>query len=188
MIRINLLPVRALKKKKSIRQILSVIVLSLGMLVLIIVFFQLSLSNRIGKIEAQIAAYNGEIKRLRVETKEVSKYKSEKEALQQRIYIISSLQRARTGPVHLLDDLTVSLPGKLWLTSLKEKDGKMELKGTAMDNETIAKFMSNLEKVEIIKNVELVISQQTETKDLKLKEFTLTCQLSYGALPSRPAS
>jgi len=188
MIRINLLPVRALKKKKSMRQMLSVIILSLGGVVLIIVFLQLSLSNRIARIEAQIASYNEEIKRLRVETKDVNKYKSEKESLQRRLNIIYTLQRARTGPVRLLDNLSMSLPGNLWLTSLKEKDGKMEVKGLAMDNQTIAKFMTNLEKVDFIKNVDLVVSQQMEKKELKIKEFTLTCQLQYGNSPNGPVS
>jgi type IV pilus assembly protein PilN len=90
--------------------------------------------------------------------------------------------------VRVLDDLAMSLPGKLWLTSLKEKDGKMELKGIAMDNPTIAQFMTNLEKTGVIKNVELVVSQQLERKDLKLKEFTLTCQVLYTLSSSQPAS
>jgi Tfp pilus assembly protein PilN len=60
----------------------------------------------------------------------------------------------------VLDDLAMALPGKLWLTSLKEKNGKMEIKGIAFDNQDIAKFMTNLESYGVIKNVELVISQQ----------------------------
>jgi type IV pilus assembly protein PilN len=102
--------------------------------------------------------------------------------------IIYTLQRAKTGPVRVLDDMATSLPGRLWLTSLKEKDGKMELKGIALDNPTIAKFMINLEKSGVIKNVELIISQQLERKDVKLKEFTLTYNVQYGSSPSGPTS
>jgi type IV pilus assembly protein PilN len=188
MIRINLLPIRALKKKESTRQMLSVLFLSIGFLVLVILFFHLSLSREINKVETQITAYNEEIKRLKIDTKDVNKFKAEKEDLQQRLNIIYTLQRAKTGPVRVLDELAISLPGKLWLTSLKEKDGKMELKGIAMDNPTIAQFMTNLEKSGVIKNVELIVSQQLERKDLKLKEFTLTCQVNYGSLPGRSAS
>jgi type IV pilus assembly protein PilN len=188
MIRINLLPVRAMKKKRTVRQMVSVILLSSGLVVLIMVFFHLSLSSQIATTEDQIKHYREEIARLKVETKDVEKYKAEREVLQRRLNIIASLERARTGPVRLLDELTQSLPGKLWLTSLKEKEGKLELKGVAMDNQTIAKFMTNLEKVDFIKSVELVVSQQIEKKEVKLKEFTLTCQLQYGGLPREPAS
>jgi len=64
----------------------------------------------------------------------------------------------------------------------------MELKGLAFDNPTIANFMINLEKSGVIKNVELIISQQLERKDVKLKEFTLTCNVLYGSSPSGPTS
>jgi Tfp pilus assembly protein PilN len=59
----------------------------------------------------------------------------------------------------------------------------MEIKGIAMDNQDIAKFMTNLEKSGVIRNVELVVSQQLERKELKLMEFTLTCQVDYANLP-----
>jgi Tfp pilus assembly protein PilN len=62
----------------------------------------------------------------------------------------------------------------------------MEIKGIAFDNQDIAKFMTNLESYGVIKNVELVISQQLERKELKLKEFTLTCQVNYASLPGGP--
>jgi type IV pilus assembly protein PilN len=188
MIHINLLPVRALKKKESTRQMFSTLLLSIGLLLIVIVFFHLSLIREISRKDAQIAAYNEEIKRLKLDTKDVSKFKAEKEDLQRRLNIIDTLQRAKTGPLRVLDELAMALPGKLWLTSLKEKDGKMELKGIAMDNPTIAQFMTNLEKTGVIKNVELVVSQQLERKDLKLKEFTLTCRVLYAISPSQPAS
>ena len=188
MIRINLLPVRALKKKESTRQMISILALSLGCVVLIMLIFYFSLSSQISKVESQISVYNEEIKRLKVDTKDVNKFKAEKEDLQRRLNIIYTLQRAKTGPVRVLDNLAISLPGKLWLTSLREKDGKMELKGLALDNPTIAQFMTNLEKTGVIKNIELVISQQLERKEIKLKEFTLTCQVQYGSSPSGPTS
>lgn len=188
MIRINLLPVRAIKKKESTRQMFSVLLLSIGLLLVVIVFFHLLQLREINGMNAQIAAYNEEIKRLKADTKDVNKFKMEKEDLQRRLNKIYDLQRAKTGPVRVLDELAMSLPGKLWLTSLKEKDGKMELKGIAMDNPTIAQFMTNLEKTGVIKNVELVVSQQLERKELKLKEFTLTCQVLYTLSSSQPAS
>jgi hypothetical protein len=64
----------------------------------------------------------------------------------------------------------------------------MELKGMAFDNPAIAQFMTNLEKTGVIKNVELVVSQQWERKEIKLKEFTLTCQVTYSSLLGGPTS
>ena len=186
MIRINLLPVREKKKKESTRKMFSILALSLGLVVLFIAFFHLSLSSQLNQVQNQINAYAEEIKRLKIDTKDVDKFKAEKEDLQRRLNIIYTLQRAKTGPVRVLDDLVTSFPGKLWLTALKEKGGKMEIKGIAFDNQDVALFMTNLEKSGAIKNVELVVSQQVEKKDIKLKEFTLTCQVNYAGLPGKP--
>ncbi len=188
MIRINLLPVREKKKKESTRKMFSILALFLGLVVLVIAFFHLSLSSQINQVQAQIKAYNDEIQRLKIDTKDVEKFKAEKEDLQKRLNIIYTLQRAKTGPVRVLHDLVTALPGNLWLTSLKEKGGRMEIKGVAFDNQDIAKFMTNLEKSGVIQNVELVVSQQLEKKTIpvKLKEFTLTCQVNYAHLPGGP--
>jgi type IV pilus assembly protein PilN len=183
MIRINLLPVREKRKKESARKMFSILFLTLGLTALILAVFHFSLSNQINDVQRQMTAYSEEIKRLQIDTKDVDKFKAEKEDLQRRLNIIYTLQRAKTGPVRVLDELVTALPGKLWLTSLREKNGKMEIKGIAMDNQDIAKFMTNLEKAGVIRNVELVISQQLERKEWKLKEFTLTCQVNYANLP-----
>ncbi|MDH4265888.1 MAG: hypothetical protein OEW45_09650, partial [Deltaproteobacteria bacterium] len=104
MIRINLLPVRALKKKETTRQMLSVFFLSVGGVVLITLFFHISITSRLNKVEDQITVYNEEIKQLKIDTKDVNKFKAEKEDLQRRLNIIYTLQRAKTGPVRVLDD------------------------------------------------------------------------------------
>jgi type IV pilus assembly protein PilN len=183
MIRINLLPVREKKKKESTRKMLSILVLALVLTAGVLYLFHLSLTSQIDKAEAQIKAYNEEIQRLKVSTKDVDKFKADKENLQRRLNYIYELQRAKLGPVRVLDDLVASLPSKLWLTSLREKGGKMEIRGVAFDNQDIANYMTNLEKSGVIRNVELVISQQLERRQLKLKEFTLTCQVNYASSP-----
>lgn len=188
MIRINLLPVREKKRKESARKMLSVLFLSLGLAAVVLIFFHLFLSREIKQVQAQITSYNEEIKRLKIDTRDVDKFKAEKEDLQRRLNIIYLLQRAKMGPVRVLDDLAIALPGKLWLTSLREKNGKMEIRGIAFDNQDIARFMTNLEKSGVIKNVELVISQQVEKREMKLKEFTLTCQVTYASLPGGPTA
>jgi type IV pilus assembly protein PilN len=188
MIRINLLPIREQKKRESTRRMLSVLFLSLGLTAVVLIFFHLSLSSQISDLQGRIKDYQEEIQRLKIDTKDVDKFKAEKEDLQRRLNIIYTLQRAKTGPVRVLDELATALPGKLWLTSVKEKNGKMEVKGVAFDNQDIARFMTNLEKSGGITKIELIISQQVEKNELKLKEFTLSCQVNYASLPTGPTA
>jgi type IV pilus assembly protein PilN len=187
MIRINLLPVREKRKKQTEKHIFVVLGACLVGVAAVILIFQMAIATKIKGVEKQIAAYREEIQRLQVDTRDVNKFKAEKEDLQKRLNIIYTLQQAKTGPVRVLDELATSLPKRLWLTSLREKDGRMELKGIAFDNPTIARFMTDLERAGVIKNVELVVSQQIEKKNIKLKEFTLNCQVNYGSSPSEPS-
>jgi type IV pilus assembly protein PilN len=188
MIRINLLPVREKRKKETTKQMFFVLAGCLLGVVAVILVFQMSLAAKIKGVEKQIASYKEEIKRLQIDTRDVNKFKAEKEDLQKRLNVIYALQRAKTGPVRVLDELAMSLPKRLWLTSLREKAGKMEIKGIAFDNPTVARFMTDLERAGVIKNVELVVSQQVEKNKIKLKEFTLTCEVNYGSSPSEPSS
>lgn len=189
MIRINLLPVREEEPRKKNRQVILIAVGAIVIEVLALgIWYKFFRLDEIQRKDSRIAEYAREISQLQALTKDLNKYKAEDEDLDRRLNIIYTLQRAKMGPARVLDELSKANPGQLWLTSLKEKDGKMEIKGIAMDNPTIANFMTRLGKTGVIKNVELVVSQQLERKDITLKEFTLTCQVIYGAAPSGPTS
>jgi type IV pilus assembly protein PilN len=55
----------------------------------------------------------------------------------------------------------------------------MNLAGVAMDNKTIADFMTRLEKSPYFNVVDLISSKQVKLeKDKKFKKFTMTCQVS----------
>jgi len=86
MIRINLLPVREKKKKESTRKMFSILALFIGLVALVIVFFHLSLSSQINSVQAQIKSYNEEIIRLKIDTKDVDKFKAEKEATEHHLH------------------------------------------------------------------------------------------------------
>ena len=104
---------------------------------------------------------------------------------------IQELEKGKTGPVKLLDDIATSVPReKLWLVSLKEGKGTLTLTGTAMDNETVADFMNRLESTESMKSVKLVKTKQKEIKTLKinLKDFSLNCKTYAYKEPPPPST
>jgi Tfp pilus assembly protein PilN len=67
---------------------------------------------------------------------------------------------------------------KLWISNLAESAGVLKLAGTAMDNETVALFMTNLERSEYIHSVELVSAklQHLAQQRLNVADFTLECK------------
>ena len=188
MIRINLLAARAAKKRDSIRQEIAVAVFCLVCTCSAMMWVQVSLVQKVTSAEAEIQSINKEIERLKVEAREIQELKKKKDTFEKMFNIIRSLREKKAGPVHLMEDLSRSIPGFLWLTSLteKEKTSEIEIKGKALSNEAIAQFMDNLEKSPSFMNVNLTVTQQVEQKKVsrrsssknpELRDFTITCQL-----------
>jgi len=189
MIKINLLPARAAKKKENIRQQISIASLSLVFALIAWGWYQFALVNKVSHADEEIASINKEKDAMKVQADELKRFKDKKDVFEKKFNIIKSLRAGKSGPIHLLDDLSRSIPGFLWLNSFaqkeKEKAGEMEIKGKAFSNEAIAQFMENLEKSPYFANVNLQVSQQTEQKKAgkgapgknpELRDFTITCQ------------
>ena len=179
MIRINLLPFRAARKKENIRRQVSVYVLSVALLFGVIILLFLKLNSTLNglkedklRLEAELKTYEATIRRIAELEKKIKEIRAKLE-------VIRELERNKTGPVHLLDEIAIAVPKeKLWLTSLKESRGTLTLTGTAMDNETVALFMTNLEQSDYISNVELQSTRLRNLPQYKLNvsDFSLECK------------
>jgi type IV pilus assembly protein PilN len=97
--------------------------------------------------------------------------------LERKLGVIKQLKANKTGPVHMLDQLSEATPEKLQLISLDEKQGKIQLTGVAVNNEVISQFMSNLERSEYFTDVFLNEIDQSEKDGVKLKDFSIRSRL-----------
>jgi type IV pilus assembly protein PilN len=184
MIKINLLPVRAAKKKETLRQQISVAVMSLVLVLIVIGYFHFIIVKSIEEATIKIASTEEELKKTKAQIGEVSKFKEAKKILEDKLGVIESLKKGKVGPVKMLDELSRVTPEKLWLVSFKEVGRSINIDGMAISEEVIAQFMTELEKSSNFKDIELVVTEQTETVGLKLKRFSLTGKLeAEGAVP-----
>ena len=97
--------------------------------------------------------------------------------LQEKLNIINSLRKEKESPARVLDELSIDKPEKIQLESLKKEGTKLGIEGIALDDETVANFMTNLRKSKIFKNVDLIVSEQVEQSKIKLKKFSLACEI-----------
>jgi len=184
MIKINLLPVRAAKKKETLRQQISVAVMSLVLVLIVIGYFHFRIVKNIAGVTTKIASTEGELQKTKAQIGEVSKFKEAKKVLEAKLGVIESLKKGKAGPVKMLDELSRVTPEKLVLVSFKEHGGGINIDGMAISEELIAQFMTELEKSSNFKDIELVMTEQTEQVGLKLKRFSLTGKLeAEGAAP-----
>ena len=179
MIRINLLPFRAARKKENIRRQISVFALSVVFLALLMGFVFLNLSRTLAALETDMSSKKKELATYAETTKKIELLKKKIAEVRAKLNVIKELESKKTGPVLLLDELSMAVPKeKLWLTDLNEKRGILTLKGTAMDNDTVALFMTNLENATHIVSVDLQTAKLKSLPKYKLNvvNFVLTCK------------
>ena len=85
----------------------------------------------------------------------VKAFKKQKKELQNKLDIIDSLERARNGPVRVLDELSQNVPGRLWLTAVKTKGSGIKLEGQSLDTGVVADFLRGLNGSAFFQNVDL---------------------------------
>jgi type IV pilus assembly protein PilN len=192
MIRINLFPFRAARIKENIKRQVTIYLLSTVFLVLALSYYTLDFSKKAKTLKNDQDAKQHKLATFKATTAKLKQLKNTIADVELKLNTIQDLERGKTGPVKLLDDIATSVPrDKLWLVSLKESKGILTLAGTAMDNETVADFMNRLESTESMKSVELVKTQQKEIKTLKLNlmDFALTCKTyAYKEPPPPPTT
>jgi len=177
MIKINLLLTRKEKKKVGIRKEFIVLIGSVLLLLGFFVFLQWKMDNEKEKIIAQITEKRKEIEHYKNLTAEINKGKQTQKAFQDKLNVINSLRKEKASPARVLDEISISKPEKIQLESLRKEGTKLGIEGVALDDETVANFMTNLRKSKMFKNVDLIVSEQIEQSNIKVKRFVLSCEI-----------
>ena len=177
MIKINLLQARKEKKKGGMRKEFLVLILSVVLLLAALGFIQWTREKEKEDTFAEVSKIRNEIAAYKSLTTEVEKRKEEQKMVQNRLDVINSLRRDKARAAKVLDELSIDKPEKLQLESLKKEGPKLGIEGIALDDETIANFMTSLRKSKLFKNVDLIVSEQIEQSKLKLKKFVLSCEI-----------
>jgi type IV pilus assembly protein PilN len=175
MIRINLLPIRQIKKIAKSRN--EVFALGAGFLVLLLLIGAVAYSQT-----HKIEALNGEIAELKQEKakydkviQQIAKIEKEKKLLETKLQVIKDLKSSSQIPVRVFDEIARLTPStRLWLQSMSLKGSTINLAGTALDNETIAQYMVSIEKSPYFARAELNNSSLKVVQGQQLKSFGLT--------------
>jgi type IV pilus assembly protein PilN len=170
MIRINLLAAERDKTKKkavtfgTVGQKLTVgcsLILVLAMLFIGWRYWSLNRDSK--AIDTEIAAAQQETTRLHSVIQQVQQFEQQKARLQQRVVLIEQLRKGQTGPVHMLDQISRSLPQMLWLTELKQSTGTdVVIDGKCTTLTGLSEFVSNLEASGYFKRSIEIIDTKTE--------------------------
>ncbi|MCX5876236.1 MAG: PilN domain-containing protein [Deltaproteobacteria bacterium] len=175
MIRINLLPIRQLKKSARLKTELLGFSGALVLVLLVLVIGWFVLAGKITSLQEELVALEQKKQSYQPILKQIDTLKKEKEMVEQKLDSIKKLQASSQVTVRVLDEVASRTPtSRMWLTSLQQSAGRLQLQGIALDNETIAQYMQQLEASEYFEKTELTSSAQTDVAKQKLKSFSLT--------------
>jgi type IV pilus assembly protein PilN len=183
MIRINLIPVRQVKRRELGRQQLYLFgVLFLGG-ILANYFWLRDAQEIVDRKKAQVAKINLDLQGLDRAIGEVNSITTEKRDLEDKLKVLDTLKKKRVGPVKVLDALAQVIPAHVWLTDLSEKGGNVELQGLGMTNDDVAEFMRELKRSQYFSNIVLkrVTAQDTTGPVNQVVKFEISCTVSYAA-------
>jgi len=177
MIKVNLLPFRAARKKENIRRQVSIFLLSIMFVALCMYYYNISLNNKINDYNVKIENIKNEVAKYNKITKEVEDIKDRLDILNKKTGVIKNLELNRKEPVLLLDTMTfMVIPKQMWFTNLEAKEEVVTIKGFALDNKTVADFMTRLEESKLFDSVNLItLKQQNYNKNINLKGFVISC-------------
>lgn len=188
MIRINLLPYRAARRKENIRRQFSIFLLSLIFTLSALTYYHIILSNRIGTLSAEIKTTQKSLGTYQRISRDIATMKKRLQILNDKMKVIRQLELGRKEPLHLLETMTtVMISKRMWLTSLESKNNLVDIKGNALDNKTVADFMVRLEKSGLFTSVNLqtLKQYQLEGTAINLKSFEISCKWPAFAAPEK---
>jgi type IV pilus assembly protein PilN len=192
MIRINLLAVERERARKRVlipaahRVTLGASVILLGTALLIGWWFW-SLRQRSTQLDAQLARAEAETRQIRSVLEQVRKFESQKALLQQRVSLIEQLRKGQYAPVHLLDEISKSLPDRLWLNEMTQVGQEFTLSGTTDSLTAVADFAANLQSTRWFKPVEIGPTRvTTDPKAGDLIRFEIKATFVDPTAPPEP--
>ena len=189
MLRINLLPIRQLKKRlKARNQMIGFAMVFIAVLV-IMFFVNLLQTGKVENVQAAIAQLQNEERRLAPIIKEVEQLERQQKDLQRKIDVIKSLREESSLTVHVMDEVANLIDNdRMWLESFSQQGSSLQLQGTALDNETIAQFMEILKTSEYIQSVTLSSSTLKKVGNRDFKSYGLSCTVGFPAKEEKESS
>lgn len=191
MIRINLLPHRAEKRRARQSQFVAISVITVVAGALLIGLVQVAIGTQISYQERRIAYLKQETAILDAQIAEIKKLREETQALLERKNVVENLQSTRSDVVHLLDQMLRILPDGVYLKSLKQAGNRINLVGYAQSNARVSTLMRAIEDSPWLDSPALEVITATKVGTGRLNEFTLnfnlTKQESATPAPAKPA-
>ncbi|MBU1426145.1 MAG: PilN domain-containing protein [Gammaproteobacteria bacterium] len=189
MIRVNLLPHRAEKRKARQLQFIILSALSVAVGVVIVGVVHAAISTQISYQERRNNYLKQEIAVLDKQIAEIKKLREQTQSLLSRKTVVEDLQSTRSDVVHLLDQMLRILPDGVYLKSLKQSENRISIVGYAQSSARVSTLMRSIEDSPWLDTPTLIEVHATTSGGKRQSEFSLNFNLTKQAVttPAKPA-
>jgi type IV pilus assembly protein PilN len=113
-------------------------------------------------VDKEIAAAELETRSLRSVLSQVQQFEARRAQLQQRVTLIEQLRKGQSEPVRVLDQISRSVPDRLWLHDMTQSGSDFTLTGFTTSMTALSDFVAAIEGTRWFrKPVEILDSQMT---------------------------
>lgn len=176
MIKINLLSTNKKKAPKKVTELQQQLLLGsliLGLVMGGLWFYYVSLQQHIDRLKNDKATAEAKIREQDNMLREVKSVEEERKKVTEKIAIIEQLKKNQTMLVHLLDELSTTLPKGVNITSLSESNRQVSLEGTAFTNHDVVRFIDNLKASSAMADVFLQETVQSVQDGVEIYKYKL---------------
>jgi type IV pilus assembly protein PilN len=180
--RINLLPWREAERKRKRQEFGAAFALALVVAAVIAFGVRMQMQSTIDEQHARNQYLKDEIAALDKQITEILDLEQRKARLLARMQVIEQLERSRPEIVHVFDQLVKTTPDGIYLTSIKQTDRRIQIKGVAQSSTRVASYMRNIDSSEWLADPSLDILETKGAGDTG-SEFTLNAVQENPLLP-----
>ncbi len=193
MIRINLLAVeRERTKRRATFQLAEKVTVACSLVLVatgvFLVWWWWTLSRQSADLERDITTAQSETARLQVVIARMQRTEQRRNQLEQRVALIEQLRRSQTAAVHLLDQVSRTVPDGLWLVTLTEKGTDITIDGRCLALNSVSEFVNNVQTCNYFKRP-VDVSTDSEANPqagTDLVKFVLRAQYAPPGIPVVP--
>ena len=152
-----------------------------ALLVCLGLFFYVS--GQIRELDTKIAAAEQRQRELQEIKRQVDALELKRATFQRKVDLIERLKAEQSGPVHMLDEVSKSLPDYVWLTNLDQTGNAVRFQGQSNGLTSVADFISALERSGWFPNVDLASSTEANN----IITYALTAQFKNPEVAKKEA-
>jgi type IV pilus assembly protein PilN len=191
MIRVNLLPHRAEKRKRREQQFMVLAGLATVIALAAAAGVWFFLDGQVEQQRRNVAYMKTEIDKLDKQIDEIKKIREETASLLAKKQVVEALQSNRSEPVQLLDQLLRQLPEGVYLKAVKQTGAKVNLVGYAQSNARVSTLMRNLGASPYLENPELIEIKAVpspSTPGSRINEFSMNISIKRAQVEDAKAA